>query len=270
MWLKEMFGTAKPVIGMIHLHAMPTDPKYNVEDGITGVIEAARKDLQALQDGGIDGVLFCNEFSIPYTRKIQGVTIAAFSRVVGELRQEIKVPFGITCASCAKSTYDIAVAVQADFVRTHVHGATAGVYGIADCDPGDLERHRIAIGGKNLKVLTAVIPEGTRQLAERSLSEIVKTLSFNIDPDGLLIYSTTPGSSIDIEQVNTVKQVTDTPVLASNGVKPETIADILAVADGCIVGTGIKINGNFYNPIDPKRVTALMKNARIARAAYEN
>lgn len=265
MWLKEMFKTEKPVIGMVHLHAMPTDPKYDEIEGVSGVIAAARKDLQALQDGGIDGILFCNEFSIPYTRKVAGITVATYARVVGELRSEIKVPFGITCASSAKHTYDIAVAVQADFVRTHVHGATAGVYGINDCDPGELERHRCAIGGKALKVLTAVVPEGTRQLAERSLEEVVKTLAFNIAPDGLLIYSTNPGQSIDIEQVKTVKKVTDTPCLASNGVKPETVVDILAVADGCIVGTGIKYEGDFYKAIDPERVVALMENAKKAR-----
>ena len=63
MWMKEMFGTDKPVIGVLHMHAMPTDPKYDRSTGIQGVIEAARKDLHAYQNGGIDGILFCNEFS---------------------------------------------------------------------------------------------------------------------------------------------------------------------------------------------------------------
>ena len=64
MWMKDLFGRDKPVIGLVHMHAMPTDPKYDAASGVQGVLEAARKDLHALQDGGIDGVLFCNEFSI--------------------------------------------------------------------------------------------------------------------------------------------------------------------------------------------------------------
>ena len=262
MWLKDLFKVEKPVIGMVHLQAMPTDPKYDIEGGIAKIVDMARKDLVALQDGGVDGILFCNEFSIPYTRKVNGTIIATFSEVIGELKQDLKLPFGITCASSPKATFDIAAATGADFVRTHYHGANAGVYGINDYDPGDIERYRFYTGCSKVKVLTAVIQEGTKQIAERPLKEVVKTLTFNINPDGLLIYSSTPGSSIDVEQVKTVKEITDTPVLASNGVKPETVREILKYADGCIVGTGIKFDGNFYKSVDVNKVKLLMKNAR--------
>ena len=262
MWLKDLFKVEKPVIGMVHLQAMPTDPKYDIEGGIAKIVDMARKDLVALQDGGVDGILFCNEFSIPYTRKVNGTIIATFSEVVGELKQDLKLPFGITCASSPKATFDIAAATDADFVRTHYHGANAGVSGINDYDPGDIERYRFYTGCSKVKVLTAVIQEGTKQIAERPLKEVVKTLTFNINPDGLLIYSSTPGSSIDVEQVKTVKEITHTPVLASNGVKPETVKEILKYADGCVVGTGIKFDGDFYKGVDVNRVKLLMKNAR--------
>ncbi len=154
------------------------------------------------------------------------------------------------------------VLTGADFVRAHYHGANAGVYGINDYDPGDIERYRYYIGCGNVKVLTAVIQEGTRQIAERSLEEVTKTLTFNINPDALLIYSSTPGSAIDINQVKKVKSVTTTPVFASNGVTPETIGKILQYVDGCIVGTGVKYNGNFYQQVDINRVKSLMNNAK--------
>ena len=259
-WLEKLFNVNKPVIGMVHLHAMPTDPKYDVNKGLEEVITAAEKDIVALQEGGIDGLLFCNEFSIPYTKNVKPITVACYASIVGQLKKIIKVPFGITCASSAKCTYDIAVATKADFVRTHIHGATAGVYGINDIDPGDIERHRHYVGAQDIPVLTAIVPEGTRQIAERSLQEVAKTLAFNVAPDGILVYSTNPGEAIDIKQVEIVKSASKLPVLASNGVKPETVIDILKIADGCIVGTGVKIDGNFYNQVDINRVRALMKN----------
>ena len=55
MWTKEIFHTSKPVIGMIHLLGMPTDPKYDPAGGIQKILGAARKDLHALQDGGVEG-----------------------------------------------------------------------------------------------------------------------------------------------------------------------------------------------------------------------
>lgn len=265
MWVEEVFKTKKPVIGMIHMQAMPTDPKYDPQKGVAYVLDAARKDLHALQDGGIDAVLFCNEFSIPYTRKVETVTVACMARVIGELKAELKVPFGVCVASEPEKGFDLAAAVEADFVREVLHGAHAGVYGMFDIDTGGVERHRAAVGCKDTKTFTAIIPEGTKQLAERSIEEVVKTLTFNLGPDVLLVYSEKPGSSIDTELVKMVKKVTDTPVFASNGVKPETVKDILSVADGCIVGTGIKVDGSFYQPIDKDRVAALMKNAREVR-----
>ena len=249
MWMKEVFGTDKPVIGVLHMHAMPTDPKYDPVTGIEGVIEAARKDLHAYQDGGIDGILFCNEFSIPYTPNVRTVTVATMARVIGEL----------------KSGFDLAAAVGASFIRSVLHGAAAGVYGISDVHPGELERHRAELGLMNCKTMTAIVPEGSRQIAERPLKEVAKTLAFNLNPDTILVYSDTPGSSIDVEQVKTIKEVTDTPVFASNGVKPETIEEILSVCDGAIVATSTKFDGKFYNQVDIERVKKLMEKATMAR-----
>ena len=60
MWMKDVFGTDKPIIGVLHMHALPTDPKFDAATGVQGVLEAARADLKAYQEGGIDGILFCN------------------------------------------------------------------------------------------------------------------------------------------------------------------------------------------------------------------
>ena len=265
MWLKDVFGTDKPVIGMVHLHAMPTDPKYDAEGGIEKIVQKAKDDILALQEGGVDGLLFCNEFAIPYTSNIRTVTVATYARVIGELKSIMTLPFGITFCSSAYNTLDIAMATGAQFVRCVYHGASAGVYGLSSSDPGDVERHRHYIGAKDIKTLTAIISEGDEQIAPRPIKQVAKTLAFNLNPDTILVYSDTPGSSIDVEQVRTIKEVTDTPVFASNGVKPETIEEILSVCDGAIVATSTKYDGKFFNQGDVERVKKLMVNAKAAR-----
>ena len=55
--------------------------------------------------------------------------------------------------------------------------------------------------------------------------------------------------------------------LANTGVKHETVADILAVADGAIVGTSLKVDGDTWNPVDPERVVDMMRRVREAREA---
>ena len=86
-WMEELFGVKKPIIAMCHLQPLPGDPHYDQERGMEHVVECARKDLHALQDGGVDGVMFSNEFSLPYLTKVEPITIAAMGYVIGSLRQ---------------------------------------------------------------------------------------------------------------------------------------------------------------------------------------
>ena len=65
-WLEELFGTKKPIVAMCHLKPLPGDPKYDADGGMEAVIAAARKDLVALQNGGVDAVMFSNDQSLPY------------------------------------------------------------------------------------------------------------------------------------------------------------------------------------------------------------
>ena len=68
MWIDTMFGVKKPIITMLHLDPLPGDPRFHHGDYMDRVVEHARADLHALQDGGVDGIMFSNEFSLPYER----------------------------------------------------------------------------------------------------------------------------------------------------------------------------------------------------------
>ena len=80
-WLKEVIGTEKAIISMLHLQAMPGDPYYNKEKGIKWVVEKAREDLDALQEGGVDAIMFSNEYSLPYLTEVKRETVAAMGRI---------------------------------------------------------------------------------------------------------------------------------------------------------------------------------------------
>ena len=265
VWTKKLFGTDKPVIGMMHLLAMPTDPKYDPDGGMKAVIERARKDLHALQNGGIDGILFCNEYSIPYTDEVRPVTLACMARIIGELRPEIKVPVGVDVATDPYTVFDLAAAVEADFVRETLCGAYAGDYGVQSYKMGEIERHRVAVGCKNVYTLATLVPEGARQIAPRDIEEVAKTVSSSLEPSALLVYGIAAGRAIDDTMISRAKTATDIPVFASNGVKADTVVDTLTIADGCVVGTWLKVDGKFYNPVDESRVKLLMDKAKKFR-----
>ena len=91
-WLKEVIGTEKAIIAMCHLQAMPGDPYYDKEKGMKWVVEKAKEDLEALQEGGVDAVMFSNEFSLPYLTKVEPVTTACM---------RLWLPWPVSSASCS-------------------------------------------------------------------------------------------------------------------------------------------------------------------------
>jgi predicted TIM-barrel enzyme len=78
------------------------------------------------------------------------------------------------------------------------------------------------------------------------------------------------GAEANLEHIREAKEaVPGTPVLANTGVKIETVRKTLAVADGVIVGTGLKRDGYTWNPVDAERVHLFMDEVHTARALSE-
>ena len=99
MWMNDLWHKDKVIIGMLHLDALPGDPRYTSSDSLDIIVEHARMDLKSLIDGGIDAILISNEFSFPYQRKMDYVTVACMARIIGELKKDITVPFGVDAIS---------------------------------------------------------------------------------------------------------------------------------------------------------------------------
>ena len=66
MWTDDLFGTQKPIISMLHLDPLPGSPRYSSDSSVSQVVEHAKRDLAALQEGGVDGIIVSNEFDLPY------------------------------------------------------------------------------------------------------------------------------------------------------------------------------------------------------------
>ncbi len=266
MWIQEMFHVEKPIIALLHLRAMPGDPLFGENDTMEDVIRIAREELHALQDGGVDGILIANEFSLPYEKQVSPVTVAAIGRVVGELHKEIRVPFGVNIVSNPMATIDLAAATGADFVRSTFTGAYIGENGITDTNIPEVLRRKRALGLSKLRLLFKVNPESDEYLAERSLEKITKSMIFHCFPDGLCVSGSSAGSETDSSLVARVKRVAgDTPVFCNTGCTRENVAEKLSRCDGACVGTAFKKEGKFNNYVERDRVKEFMDAVREYR-----
>src|SRR3954469_17422095 len=129
-WLTELTGARKPIIGMVHLPALPGTPLYEGAAGMQLVRDSTARDLEALQAGGIDAVMFCNENDRPYRLDADMASVAAMSDVVASPRGELSVPFGVNVLWDPRATLAVAAATGAAFAREIFCGAFAGDFGL--------------------------------------------------------------------------------------------------------------------------------------------
>ncbi|OAT17387.1 putative nucleoside triphosphatase [Buttiauxella noackiae ATCC 51607] len=265
-WLKTVIGTEKAVIAMCHLRALPGDPGYDSKKGMNWVIDKARDDLMALQNGGVDAVMFSNEFSLPYLTRVKTETTAAMARVIGQLMGEIRVPYGVNVLWDPVASFDLAMAVDAKFIREIFTGAYASDFGVWDTNVGETIRHQHRIGASHVKTLFNIVPEAAVYLGNRDIRAIAKSTVFNNHPDALCVSGLTAGSKTDSALLKVVKEtVPDTVVLANTGVCLENVEEQLAIADGCVTATHFKKDGIFDNFVDESRVARFMEKVHQLR-----
>lgn len=248
LWTQSLFGVNKPIVAMLHLDPLPGDPRWHHDDSMETVVQHALADLDALQNGGVDGILISNEFSLPYQRHMQFITPAAMAYVVGRLREKIRVPFGVDCISDGLATIELAAAVGADFVRGTFCGVYVGDGGLYDNDFSHLLRRKANLHLDNLKMLYFINPESDKNLDTRPLADIAKSTIFKAHPDGLCISANAAGQDVDDALIASVKQANpEVVVLCNTGCRPDTIAQKLRCADAAVVGTYFKENGKLEN-----------------------
>ncbi len=266
MWTEELFHTKKPVIAMCHLLPLPGDPNYDEEGGMKKVVERARKDLFALQNGGVDAVMFSNEFSLPYLTNVESVTIAAMGRVIGELMSDIKIPYGVDVLWDPYKTFDLAVSVDAKFVREIFTGVYASDFGIWNTNYGDVIRHKKAVNASKIKGLFNIVPEAAKYLADRDIESISKSTVFNNNPDAICVSGLVAGEETDTQILKRVKDtIPNTVVFVNTGVNIKNVEEQFKYADGCVIGTHFKRNGEFYNEVDEERVKIFMEKVKKIR-----
>ena len=259
-WLNDLFGVEKPIIAMCHLQPLPGDPNYDEEGGLEKVVECAKADCLALQEGGVDGIMFSNEYSLPYLTKIEPITIGAMAYVIGRLKDDVlKIPYGVNCLWDPIASLDLAKAVDGKFIREIISGVYASDFGIWNTNAGATARHRHRIGGDDIRMFYNIVPEAAKYLADRDIASIAKTTEFNCQPDALCVSGLTAGAETDTQVLTQVKNaVKHTPVFCNTGCNKDNIIRQLNASDGAVCATTFKIDGIFENPVDVKRVKEFM------------
>ena len=250
---------SKAVISMAHIGALPGTPLYDSDGGMAKLIEGVVKDIENLQAGGVDAIMFGNENDRPYKLKAPQEGIAAMTAIITAVKPILAVPFGVNylwdpCASVA-----IACATEASFAREIFTGLFASDMGLWEPNCADALRLRRTLGCEDLKLLFNINAEFASPLDTRSIGLRAKSAVFSSLADAILVSGPLTGQPAEQADLKVVRDaIGDVPLFANTGVNLDNVRDVFSVADGCVIGTHFKVDGDTWNPVDGERVKRFM------------
>ncbi len=257
---RDLFPQPKPIIGVIHLPALPGYPE---SPGIDRVIEKALGDLSAFEQGGVDGVLVENFSDRPFRAQANPETIAAMTRVTLELVVASKKSVvGVEILlNDPKTSLGIAHATGAAFMRTDFFVdpmERPEFVGQMKIDPEGLMAYRKSIGADDVLILAEIQVKFARMMVERSLIESAR-LAAEHHADAIGVTGTATGDPSAVITVEEAKRgAGDCPILVGSGLRRENAKELLSAADGALVGASLKTGAR----VDARKVAALVEVVR--------
>lgn len=250
--LEEWAGLSHPVIGMVHLRALPSSPRYTGD--FTAVIDAAVADAKAWAEAGAHGLMMENFGDVPFFKDdVPPETVDAMTEAAREIRTAVpELPLGINVLrNDGLSALKIAEAVGASYIRVNVlSGAAVTDQGIIEGRAAEIMRYRLKLGA-DIKVLADVRVKHAAPLADRPLQDEVEELVHRAGADAVIVSGTGTGKPTDPSHAAEVKRYAgNIPVLIGSGANMNSIAELKPACDGFIVGSAAKPGGMIDRPVD--------------------
>jgi membrane complex biogenesis BtpA family protein len=272
---EAVLGAERPVVGMVHLPALPGAPRYDEADGREAIHAAARRDAERLDAGGVDALIVENFGDAPfYPESVPRHVVAELTALVGTVRAATDRPVGVNVLrNDGPSAVAVAAATGAAFVRVNVHvGARVADQGLLEGRAHETVRLRDRLDA-DVRVLADVGVKHSAPLGGERGGATPATLGDAVErglADGVIVSGSETGQATDGEDVRAAvtardDRKLDAPVFVGSGVTAETVGDALSVADGVIVGSALKTGGDASNPVSVERVERLIAAADAVR-----
>jgi hypothetical protein len=236
----ERFPAAKPLIGVIHLPALPG---YPASPGLRAVIAHALAELATHRVGGLDGVLVENENDRPHRVQAGRETIAAMTAVTRVLvRAAGGLPVGIEILlNDPEASLATALAAGADFIRSDywVDEMSRPEHGAMRIAPEAVLAYRAALGAEDVLIMADIQVKDAELLAPRALAESAR-LALEHGADAIVVTGTRSGEPPAAAELLAARDgAGDRPLLVGSGLAPGNARELLADCDGAIVGTSL-------------------------------
>ena len=260
-----LFGAPRALVGMLHVPALPGTPRAGL--AVEAVAEAMVAEARQYQSAGFHGLMIENMHDRPYLKGAVGPEVVAAMAVVGrEVRRSVSLPLGVqVLAGANREALAVAQACGAAFVR--VEGfvfAHVADEGLIEASAGALLRYRKAIGAAGVRIFADVKKKHSAHAitADVSIAETAHAAEFFL-ADGVIVSGPSTGRPADPAEVRAVSDAVGIPTVVGSGITALNVS-AYASADAFIVGSWLKQDGVWSNPLDPSRLEALVRAFRAA------
>ncbi len=250
------------LIGVIHLAPLPGSARHTLS--MKEIIDRALTDARSLREAGFDAAIVENYGDAPFTvGAVPPASVAAMAITAQVAREQTGLRIGINALrNDARAALGIACASGATFIRVNVHtGVYATDQGLIEGRAHETLQYRKQLGSR-IAIFADVAVKHARPLSEPDIARAARDAAYRGLADALIVTGPATGEPADLEEIRRVATaVPDRRVFVGSGATIESVARLLTVAGGVIVGTGIKIGCITENLIDLERARAFVRAA---------
>jgi uncharacterized protein len=264
--LNQIFTNSQPVIGVVHLLPLPTSPRWG--GNLKHVLERAEQEATALASGGVDGIIIENFFDAPFTNgQVDPAVVSAMTLIIQHIMQMVEIPVGINVLrNDATSALAIASCVGAKFIRVNVlTGVMATDQGIIEGNAYQLLRYRRQLDC-DIKIFADVLVKHAHPISAPNLTLAIHDTIHRGLADAVILSGFATGDAPthpDLQEAAIACQ--GVPFLIGSGANAQNVAQLLKYANGVIVSSSLKRNGQIHQPIDPNRVSQFVEATYVLK-----
>jgi membrane complex biogenesis BtpA family protein len=251
------FANPKPVIGVIHVGALPGTPRSL--HTVAELVRQATEEARVYRECGVGGVIIENMHDVPYLKGEVGPEIVAAMTAIGvEVKAACGLPVGIQILAGANfEAMAVAHAADLDFIRAEGYAyAHVADEGLIEASAAKLLRYRKMIGAERVQIWTDVKKKHSAHAitADVSLGQTAETVEF-MGADCVIVTGSVTGEAPKVADVQEAKSQCRLPVFLGSGISESNIDQFYNEADGFIIGSAFKVEGLWSNTVDPALVT---------------
>jgi membrane complex biogenesis BtpA family protein len=263
--MTALFSINKPVMGVIHVGALPGTPRGSL--GVAELVQQAKEEARIYRECEVDGIIIENMHDVPYLKGAVGPEIVAAMAIIGsEVKNECRLPVGVQILAGANiEAMAVAHAARLDFIRAEGYAyAHVADEGIIEASAAKLLRYRKMIGAERVQVWADVKKKHSAHAitADVSLGQTAETVEF-MGAECVIVTGSVTGEAPKVADVQEAKTHCHLPVFLGSGISETNIDQFYEEADGFIIGSAFKVDGLWSNTVDPNRVTQFIHRLRL-------